>query len=131
MVNKVILAGNLGGDPDLKQTPGGNLVCNVSIATSENWKDQNGEWQSSTEWHDLVGWGRMGENMGAALKKGMAVYVEGKLVNNTWQDAEGKNRRNTKVQVSMFRKLSKPSSGGSGSNEPGYFPGANDEPDFV
>ncbi len=84
-VNKVILVGNLGADPELKYTPAGKAVCNFSIATTESWKDKGGEKQEKTEWHRLVVWGEVGENCSKYLAKGRACYVEGRLQTRSYE----------------------------------------------
>ena len=101
-VNKVILIGNLGQDPDVKYMPSGDAVANVSIATSESWKDKNtGEKQERTEWHRVVFFGKVAEIAQKYLHKGSKVYVEGKLKTRKWQDKEGQDRYTTEVVVDM------------------------------
>lgn len=96
-VNKVILVGNCGKDPETRYMTNGEAVTNVSIATSENWKDKNGDKQERTEWHNLVFYKRVAEIAGEYLKKGSQVYVEGKLQTRKWQDKEGKDRYTTEI----------------------------------
>lgn len=84
-LNKAMLIGNLGKDPELKYTPSGKAVCSFSIATSESWKDQEGNKQEKTEWHNIVSWGKLAEICGEYLKKGKKVYIEGKLQTRTWE----------------------------------------------
>lgn len=98
-VNKVILIGNLGSDPELKQTPDGVPVASVSLATNESWTDRSGEHQERTEWHRLVLWRRLGEIAGQYLKKGSRIYIEGKLQTREWQDQSGQKRYTTEVVV--------------------------------
>jgi len=101
-VNKVILIGNLGQDPDVKYMPSGDAVANVSIATSESWKDKNtGEKQERTEWHKVVFFGKVAEIAQKYLHKGSKVYVEGKLKTRKWQDKEGQDRYTTEIVVDM------------------------------
>ena len=89
-INKVILVGNLGADPETRAMPSGSSVTNISIATQESWKDKNtGDQQERTEWHKVVFFGRLAEIAGEYLKKGSQVYVEGKLRTQKWQDREG------------------------------------------
>lgn len=126
MVNRVILIGNLGRDPEVRRLENGAVVAKFPIATNENYKDKNGEWQSQTEWHDIVVWRSLAERAEATLKKGAAVYVEGKLTHRTWQDQDGNNRRTTEVVANYFRIISKRDGGGSGSSS-GYFPSPEDE----
>jgi single-strand DNA-binding protein len=96
-VNKVILIGNLGKDPEVRFTQGGQAVANFNIATSESWKDKNGQQQERTEWHRIVAWGKTAELCGEYLKKGRQVYIEGKLQTREWTDKEGQKRYTTEV----------------------------------
>lgn len=84
-VNNVILLGRLGQDPDLKYTPSGAAVCNFSVATSETWKDKSGEKQERTDWHNIVVWGKIGENLVRSVRKGDQIYIEGKLQTRSWE----------------------------------------------
>ncbi len=129
MVNRVILIGNLGRDPEVRRLENGAMVAKFPIATNENYKDRNGEWQQQTEWHDIVVWRTLAERAENTLKKGMAVYIEGKLTHRTWQDQDGNNRKTTEVVASYFRILTPAGSrrDGSGDGGGGYFPSANDE----
>ena len=90
-VNKVILVGNLGNDPEVRYMPNGNAVANLSLATSESWKDQQGQVQERTEWHRLTMYRRLAEIAGEYLKKGSQIYVEGKLQTRKWQDQQGQD----------------------------------------
>jgi len=96
-VNKAIILGNLGRDPELRHTPGGKAVCTLRIATNEVWTDQSGERQERTEWHTVVVWGRQAENCNQYLKKGRSVYIEGRLTTRKWQDKDGKDRYSTEI----------------------------------
>jgi len=96
-VNKVILIGNLGQDPEARFTPQGTAVVNLSVATNESWKDQSGEVQERTEWHRVVMYGRMAETADKYMKKGQMVYVEGRLQTRQWEDKEGQRRYTTEV----------------------------------
>jgi single-strand DNA-binding protein len=96
-VNKVILVGNLGADPEVRFTPSGQAVANFRIATSENWTDKNGQKQERTEWHRIVVWGKLGELCGEYLGKGRQCYVEGRLQTREWNDKEGKKNYTTEV----------------------------------
>jgi len=107
MVNRVILIGNLGKDPEVRRLENGQTVAKFSLATNENYKDKSGEWQKQTEWHDCVVWRSLAEKAEASLKKGMAIYIEGKLTHRTWQDKDGNNRKTTEVVGNYFRVLSK------------------------
>jgi len=111
-VNKVILIGRLGKDPETRYMPNGEAVTNVTLATSENWKDKSGEKQEKTEWHNLVFYRRLAEIAGEYLKKGSQVYVEGKLQTRKWQDKEGKDRYTTEIIVNEMTMLGGKSSGG-------------------
>ncbi len=104
-VNKVILVGRLGQDPELKSTPSGMSVCNFSIATSENWVDRSGQKQERTEWHRIVVWGKLAENCGQYLKKGRQVYVEGYLQTRSWEDKDGQKRYTTEVVARIVQFL--------------------------
>jgi single-strand DNA-binding protein len=97
-INKVILIGNLGGDPEVRYTPSGVAVAQFNIATSEEWKDKDsGEKRERTEWHRIVAWRRLGEICGEYLSKGQQVYVEGRIQTNTWEDKEGNKRYTTEI----------------------------------
>jgi single-strand DNA-binding protein len=96
-VNKAILIGNLGADPEVRFTPGGQPVANFRIATSESWNDKNGQKQERTEWHRIVVWGKLAELCGEYLKKGRQCYVEGRLQTREWTDKEGKKNYTTEV----------------------------------
>jgi single-strand DNA-binding protein len=96
-VNKVILIGNLGADPERSDTPGGHVRATFRIATSEQWTGKDGEKQERTEWHRIVAWGRLAEICGEYLHKGKQVYIEGKLQTRSWEDADGNRRYMTEV----------------------------------
>lgn len=96
-VNKAILVGNLGDNPEVKYMPNGKAVANLSLATSESWKDQQGQTQEKTEWHRLTMYDRLAEIAGEYLKKGSKIYVEGKLQTRKWQDQQGQDRYTTEV----------------------------------
>jgi single-strand DNA-binding protein len=99
-VNKVILIGNLGADPEVRFTPGGQAVANFRIATSETWNDKNGQKQERTEWHRIVVWGKLAELCGEYLKKGRQCFVEGRLQTREWTDKENKKNYTTEVVAS-------------------------------
>ncbi|WP_263081785.1 single-stranded DNA-binding protein [Endozoicomonas sp. Mp262] len=102
-VNKVILIGNLGNDPDVRYTPNGSAVANLSVATSESWKDRNtGQTQEKTEWHRVVIFGKLAEIAQQFLRKGSKVYLEGKLQTRKWQDQQGQDRYTTEIVVDSF-----------------------------
>jgi len=96
-VNKAIVIGNLGKDPEVRFTPGGQAVANFSVATNESWKDKNGQTQERTEWHRIVVWGKLAELCGEYLKKGRSAYVEGRLQTREWTDKEGKKNYTTEI----------------------------------
>ena len=105
-VNKVILVGNCGKDPETRYTPSGAAVTNISIATTESWKDKNtGEQQTKTEWHNIVFFGRLAEIAGEYLKKGAQVYVEGSLTTEKWTDKSGNDRYTTKIKANEMQML--------------------------
>ena len=106
-INKVIIVGNLGADPDTKSMPSGNMVANFSVATSESWNDRDtGERQEKTEWHRVVFFGRLAEIADQYLRKGSQVYVEGKLQTRKWQDENGNDRWTTEIKGNQLEMLS-------------------------
>lgn len=113
-VNKVILIGNLGNDPDVRYTASGAAVANISLATAESWRDkESGEQQERTEWHRVVFFGRLAEIVAEYLKKGSQIYVEGRLQTRKWQDKEGKDRYSTEIVANEMQMLGSRSGGGS------------------
>lgn len=134
-VNKVILIGNLGKDPEIKYTPSGMPVAKFSIATNERYKDKSGEWQDRTEWHNLVAWQRTAEIIGEYVKKGSKIYIEGRLQTSSWEDKQsGEKKYRTEIVVQDLvllsgrgdgegfdggrsRRASSASSGGSGMDQ--------------
>jgi single-strand DNA-binding protein len=104
-VNKVILIGNLGADPETRYLPSGDAVANIRIATSEKWKDKSGEQQEHTEWHRVAFFGRLAEIAGEYLKKGSPVYVEGRIRTRKWQDKEGQDRYSTEIVATDMKLL--------------------------
>ena len=114
-INKVILVGNLGKDPETRYMPNGKAVTNFSIATSESWKDkQTGEQREQTEWHNIVMYDRLAEIAAEYLKKGSQVYVEGKLRTRKWQDKEGRDRYTTEINANEMQMLGGRAGGGGG-----------------
>ena len=105
-VNKVILVGNLGKDPELRYLPDGSAVAGVSIATTESWKGKSGEKQEKTEWHRVSFFGKLAEIAGQYLKKGSQVYVEGRIQTRKWQDKEGQDRYTTEIVADRMQMLS-------------------------
>jgi single-strand DNA-binding protein len=104
-VNKVILIGNLGRDPETRYTTGGDAVTNIRLATTDTWKDKAGDKQEKTEWHSIVFFGRQAEIAGEYLKKGRQVYVEGRLQTRKWQDKEGQDRYSTEIVADRMQML--------------------------
>jgi single-strand DNA-binding protein len=115
MVNKVILIGNLGADPEVKYTQSGTAIASLSVATSRKWKDRDGNLQDETEWHRVQVWGSSAEFCGKYLSKGNKVYVEGRLQTRKWKDQNGVDRYTTEIVASAVQILSpRPDSGSSG-----------------
>ena len=115
-VNKVILVGNLGKDPEVRYMPNGNAVANITLATTESWKDkQSGEQQEKTEWHRIVMFRRLGEIAGEYLKKGSKVYIEGSLRTRKWQDQSGQDKYTTEIVANEMQMLD--SRGGAGGGD--------------
>ncbi len=110
-INKVILVGRLGQDPELKYTPSGMAVCNFSIATSENWTDKSGQKQERTEWHRIVVWGKLAEISGKYLAKGRQAYVEGQLQTRSWEAQDGQKRYTTEIVAKNVQFLGGASTG--------------------
>ena len=106
MVNKVILVGRLGQDVELKKTPNGSFVANFSLATTEKWTDNNGVKREPTEWHRIIAWKKLAEICGAYLKKGMQVYIEGKLQTRSWEDRDGNKKYTTEIVAREMKMLS-------------------------
>jgi len=114
-VNKVILVGNLGADPETRYMPNGDAVANVRLATTESWKDKaSGEKREITEWHRVVFYRKLAEIVGQYLKKGSAVYVEGRIRTRKWQDKEGQERYTTEIEASEMQMLGGRSGAGGG-----------------
>ena len=105
MVNKVILVGRLGKDPEIKYASNGTAVANFSIATTEKWTDSNGEKKESTEWHRIVAWSKLAEICGEYLRKGTQVYIFGKLQTRSWEDSAGNKRYTTEIVVKEMKML--------------------------
>lgn len=125
-INKVIIIGNLGRDPEVRYTPNGAAVCNVSVATTRNWKDKSsGDKVEETEWHRVVFYDRLAEIAGEYLKKGRAVYVEGRLKTRKWADKDGKDNYTTEIVAENMQLLGGRDGGGGGGG--GYGGGAQSE----
>ncbi len=133
-VNKVILVGNLGRDPEVRYTPEGSAICNVSIATTSNWKDKaTGERREETEWHRVVFYNRLAEIAGEYLRKGRPVYVEGRLKTRKWQNKEGVDQYTTEIVADQMQMLGGrgemgDAGGGGGFDNPGAGAGAPSRP---
>ena len=117
-VNKVILIGNLGKDPEIRYTAGGAAIANVTIATSESWKDKNtGEQVEKTEWHRVVFFNRLAEIVGEYVKKGSKIFVEGRLQTRKWQDQQGQDRYTTEIVANEMQMLDSRGAGSSSFNQ--------------
>ena len=139
-VNKIILVGNLGADPETRFMPNGDAVCNIRLATSESWKDKaSGEKKEITEWHRVVLYRKLGEIAGQYLKKGSAVYIEGRIRTRKWQDKEGQERYTTEIEANEMQMLGGKPAGDSAQsqqkpqqrNAQGAQGGASDESDEI
>ena len=117
-LNKVQIIGNLGADPDLRYMPNGTPVCNISVATTESWKDKDGNLQERTEWHRMVSYRRLAEIIGQNLKKGSQAYFEGKLQTRKWQDERGEDRYVTEIVVEEMQPLDRKQAVPSQHDEP-------------
>lgn len=119
-VNKVILVGNLGKDPEVRHLESGSVVANLTLATTEAYKDKNGQRVENTEWHDLELWEGQAKIAEQYLKKGSQIYVEGKIKTDSWQDEQGNNRKKVKIRVLSFTMLgSRSGNDGGGMNDSG------------
>jgi single-strand DNA-binding protein len=117
-VNKVILIGNLGKDPEVRYLPSGDAVTNISVATTDTWKDKSGEKQEHTEWHRVAFFGKTAEIAGEYLKKGSPVYIEGRIRTRKWQDKEGNDKYSTEIVADRMQLLGGRGAGGGGGGEP-------------
>ncbi|MCB0378831.1 MAG: single-stranded DNA-binding protein [Bdellovibrionales bacterium] len=115
-VNKAIIVGRLGADPEVKTIGSGQTVCNFNVATSENWTDRDGQRQERTEWHRIVVWGRMAEICGQHLAKGRQVYLEGRLQTRSWEDQQGQKRYTTEVVANTVQFLGSNDRAGQGAS---------------
>ncbi len=113
-VNKVILVGNLGRDPEVRYMPDGGAITNISVATTDTWKDKAGEKQEKTEWHRVAFFGKLAEIAGEYLKKGSQVYLEGRLQTRKWQDKDGQDKYTTEIVADRMQMLGSRSGGGGG-----------------
>jgi single-strand DNA-binding protein len=118
-VNKVILIGNLGADPETRYAPSGDAICNIRVATTDTWKDKaTGEKKEATEWHRVTFYGKLAEIAGQYLKKGSQVYIEGSLRTRKWQDKDGQDRYTTEIRADEMKMLGKTTGGASGEQRP-------------
>jgi single-strand DNA-binding protein len=129
-VNKVILVGRLGRDPETRYTGGGQAVANFSIATDETYKDKNGERQKRTEWHKIVVWGKQAEIAQQYLKKGSLIFIEGRIQSREWQDKEGQKRTSFEIVASNFRMLGGRADGAAAGSGGGAHRGGGGGGDF-
>lgn len=121
MINKVILVGNLGRDPEVRSTPSGQSVASFTVATSRRWKDKGGQRQEQTEWHNVVCWGRQAEVAGQYLTKGKQVYLEGRLQTRSWEDRNsGEKRYRTEIICENFQMLGTRGGGGGDFDSGGH-----------
>jgi single-strand DNA-binding protein len=122
MLNKVMLIGNLGADPETRFTQDGTCVCNLRLATTEKFKNRAGEQQERTEWHRVVLWGRLGEIANQYLGKGARVYIEGKIETRKWQDRDGNDKYTTEIRANEMKMLGGGARSGGGESSGGGFP---------
>jgi single-strand DNA-binding protein len=127
MVNRVILIGNLGRDPEIRRLESGAVVAKFAIATTDAYKDKEDNWQEQTEWHDIILWRQLAERAESQLKKGMLVYIEGKLTHRTWQDQDKNNRKTTEVVANSFRIVNNRQGSSSSSSFPSEEPARTNE----
>jgi len=131
MLNKAMLIGNLGADPETRYTQDGTCVCNLRLATTEKFKDRNGQQQEKTEWHRVVLWGRLGEIANQYLKKGARVYIEGKIETRKWQNKDGQDQYTTEIRANEMKMLGGGGGRGDdfgGSSNGGSYGGGNNFP---
>ncbi len=127
-INKAILVGNLGGDPEMRYTPGGTAVANFSLATSEVRKNKEGVKETKTEWHKIVAFNRLAEICGEYLSKGKQIYVEGRIQNRTWDDRDGNKRNTTEIVINTMQMLGAKEGARAGAGAPQGGPPQADEP---
>jgi single-strand DNA-binding protein len=126
MLNRVTLIGNVGRDPEVRNFEGGGKVCKFSLATNESYRDKNNEWQTNTEWHDIVCWSGLADRAEKYVRKGNLLYIEGKIEKRKWQDKDGNDRYSTEIRCLSMKSLDRRESGSSG----GYsddFPSVEDQ----
>ena len=129
MINKAIIVGNLGADPEVRYTQSGSQVASFNVATTERWRDQSGEQKESTEWHRIVAWKRLAEICGEYLHKGSKVYIEGKIQTRKWQDQNGNDRYTTEIVAREMKMLDRREGGGGGGGSQNYEP-SEPPPDY-
>lgn len=130
-INKVIIIGHLGADPEVKTIGNGNTVANMSVATSESWVDKEGQRQEKTEWHRIAAWGKLAEICGKHLHKGRQVYVEGRLQTRSWEDQQGQKRYMTEIVAQTVQFLGGAGDRkGVGADAPAAYPDFGPEPSF-
>lgn len=130
-VNKVILVGNLGKDPEVRNMPSGDAIANINLATTDSWKDKNGEKQERTEWHRVAFFGKLADVAGEYLRKGSQIYVEGRLQTRKWQDKDGQDRYTTEIVADRMQMLGgRNSNAGSGESAPSAPKPAGGSDDF-
>ncbi|WP_374515461.1 single-stranded DNA-binding protein [Niveibacterium sp.] len=126
-VNKVILVGNLGADPETRYAPSGDAICNIRIATTDTWRDKaTGEKKEATEWHRVVFFSKLAEIAGQYLKKGSSVYIEGRLQTRKWQDKEGRDQYTTEIRADQMQMLGGRPGAEGGASRGGYNSGGDD-----
>jgi len=130
-LNKVMIIGRLGQDPELKHTPTGTAVCNFSVATSESWNDKSGQKQEKTEWHRVVVWNKLAELCNQYLNKGKQVFVEGKLQTRSWDDKDGQKKYTTEILASTVQFLSNNSAQAGASTSPSQSAGGRSQQAFA
>ncbi len=127
-VNKVILVGRLGRDPETRYTSGGQAVCNFSIATDRSYKDRTGQTQKQTEWHKIVAWSKLAEICQQYLKKGSQIFIEGRIQSRQWEDKEGNKRTSFEIVANEMRMLGSRADAGASRSAPAAEPGEAHEP---
>jgi len=116
-LNKAMLIGYVGADPDVRQTSNGSTVANFSVATTEKWTDKDGKKQSQTEWHQIVAWGRLAEICGEYVSKGAQVYIEGRIRTNEWEDNNGNKKKTKEIILQRLQLLDRSEASGSANND--------------
>ncbi len=116
-LNKAMLIGYVGADPDVRQTSNGSTVANFSVATTEKWTDKDGKKQSQTEWHQIVAWGRLAEICGEYVSKGVQVYIEGRIRTNEWEDNNGNKKKTKEIILQRLQLLDRSEASGSANND--------------